>query len=64
MRRIASNLLDENGRIGFYVELPSENNPGVQVVQSLRGDWRIYSIEHLASTGAAPQGASTCRRRI
>jgi hypothetical protein len=45
---------DENGRIGFYVELPSENNPRVEVVQSLRGDWRIYSIEHLVSTGAAP----------
>jgi hypothetical protein len=38
---------DENGRIGFYVELPAENNPGVDVFQALWGDWRIYSIEHL-----------------
>jgi len=36
---------DESGRIGFYVELPQEYNPRVAVMQSLRGDWRIYSIE-------------------
>jgi hypothetical protein len=36
---------DDSGRIGFYVELPQEYNPRVAVMQSLRGDWRIYSIE-------------------
>jgi hypothetical protein len=45
---------DENGRTGFYVELPSEYNPKVEVFQALGGDWRIYSVEHLASAVAAP----------
>jgi hypothetical protein len=36
---------DESGRIGFLVGLPEEYNPKVAVMQSLRGDWRIYSIE-------------------
>jgi hypothetical protein len=40
---------DENNRIGAYVSLPEENNSRVDVFQHFGADWRVYSIEYLAS---------------
>jgi hypothetical protein len=40
---------DENSRVGAYISLPEGNNPRVEVFQRFWADWRVYSIEYLAS---------------